>query len=197
MGFDSRESWLKWCRHEPKIAAMSYYTVADIYDLTYGINQRQQTNSIATKHWKLALSNLEDVANILTSNFSVDSVVQPICMVAELSMKAALLYCEIDEKTLKSKSIGHNHIKLAELMASLKPHKDDTLIASVVNKFPNYVMSRYNPAGLTRLDVVRLALGSQFIAASSVRRLSGQDISHQMGCDDWPGPRKAFFTPEA
>ena len=195
LGFDSRESWLQWCRNEPEIAASSCYAFADLYDLTYGINQMQQANAAAIGYWKLALSNLEDVANILHANFSVTSVIQPICMVAELSMKATLLYRGVEQKTLRSSDVGHNLIALAELMASVEPHRDDALVATVANKFPDYVKSRYQAAGLTRLDVVRLALGSQFIAASSVRRLSGPDLALNMERDYWPGPRRMFFAP--
>jgi hypothetical protein len=195
MGFDSRESWLQWCRNEPKIAASSYYAIADLYDLTYGINQMQQLDATAIEYWKIALSNLEDVANILTANFSVASVIQQVCMIAELSMKASLLYCGVDQKILRSHAVGHQHIAMAKLMASTIPHRDDALVASVADKFPDYVKSRYKAAGLTRLDVVRLALGSQFIAASSVRRLSGPDLAHDMERDDWPGPRRMFFAP--
>lgn len=191
MEFDSPESWRKWCRYDPEIEKLSFCAVADIYDLAYGLGRIQQTTATEMNYWKLALSNLGDVANILSSSYSTDSVLQPICVMAELSMKATLRHCGLDEKTLKD--IGHNHIKLAERMASEKPHKDDELIACIVNKLPNYVDSRYNPAGLTKLDVVRLAVGSQFIAASSVRRLSGQNISDTVDCGSRSNLRKKFF----
>jgi hypothetical protein len=46
------------------------------------------------------------------------------------------------------------------------------LVADVLKRFPAYVDSRYKSASLTRLKVVRLAVAAQFVAASSVRRLS-------------------------
>jgi hypothetical protein len=58
---------------------------------------------------------------------------------------------------------------------------------------PHYVESRYTPAGLTRLQVIRLALGAQFIAASSVRRFSSRDLAAQMEQGGWPAPRAPLF----
>jgi hypothetical protein len=65
---------------------------------------------------------------------------------------------------------------------------------SVIANLPPYVGSRYKPAGLTRLQVVRLALGVQFVAASTTRRITGVDIAAQMEAADWPGPRKPLVT---
>jgi hypothetical protein len=58
---------------------------------------------------------------------------------------------------------------------------------------PAYVGSRYKPAGLTRFDVVRLALGVQFVAASTVRRYSDRDFAAPMETGDWPAPRPPWF----
>jgi len=46
---------------------------------------------------------------------------------------------------------------------------------------------------LKRLQVVRLALGVQFIAASSLRRIASADLALQMETDEWPGPRQPFL----
>ena len=44
----------------------------------------------ATTLWRMARSDLEDVANTVPTTFSHDSVIQSICMVAELSRSASL-----------------------------------------------------------------------------------------------------------
>ena len=62
-----------------------------------------------------------------------------------------------------------------------------------VGALPPYVESRYKPAGLKRLQVVRLALGVQFIAASSLLRIASADLALQMETDEWPGPRQPFL----
>jgi hypothetical protein len=79
-------------------------------------------------------------------------------------------------------------------MATELPHRDDPLVALVVSQLPPYVASRYRPAGLPRLEVVELALGAQFVAASSVRRLSSRDLAGQMEGAGGPGARPTFFS---
>ena len=62
-------------------AAGEYYltdvvalAVADIHDLTMGLNELEQGQADAIALWRMARSNLEDVANTLPSTFSHDSV---------------------------------------------------------------------------------------------------------------------------
>jgi hypothetical protein len=62
---------------------------------------------------------------------------------------------------------------------------------------PKYLrMSRYKPAGLSRLQVVRLALGVQFIAASTLRRISGVDFAAEMEINHRKS-RQPFFSQNA
>jgi hypothetical protein len=62
-----------------------------------------------------------------------------------------------------------------------------------LSALPPYVESRYAPAGLKRLQVVKLALGAQFIVASRLRRIGRADLALQMENDiEWPGPRRPF-----
>ncbi|TCV85862.1 hypothetical protein [Sulfurirhabdus autotrophica] len=85
-GFNSIEEWWAWCRQRHDIASEASFAFADLYDFTYGLNEVDDRCVNAATLWRMAKSNLEDVANILPSTFSVDSVIQPICMVAELAM---------------------------------------------------------------------------------------------------------------
>ncbi|UCQ12808.1 hypothetical protein [Edwardsiella tarda] len=190
-GFSSDVEWWEWCRKERKIAAEVSFAIADIHDFTMGLNEIEDYASEALTLWNMSRSNLEDIANTLPNSFSHDSVIQPICMVAELSCKAALVWSGISLDTLKGKN-GHNLTYLAHAMISQKPHRDDRLIKAVINSLPSYVASRYKPAGLNRLQVVRLALGVQFIAASTLRRITTSDLAIQMESEGFPGPRPAF-----
>lgn len=191
LGFETHEEWVNWCRGDAAIAVCSAFAFADLYDLAYGVNPR--TDQPSADLWRMALSNLEDVANILPGGFSVDSVLQPICLTAELSMKAALVDLGEDPKLLARRDVGHDHKELARRLAARRPHRDDPIVAAVAAALPDYVGSRYKSAGLTRLAVVKLALGTQFIAASAARRLGDQDFAGEMEQDQWPGPRKAAF----
>lgn len=190
-GFLSNEEWWKWCRKEREIAAEVSFAIADIHDFTMGLNEIEDCASEALTLWQMSRSNLEDIANTLPNSFSHDSVIQPICMVAELSLKAALVWNGVDLNTLKGKN-GHNLAYLAQTVTDKKPHRDDRQIKAVIDNLPPYVASRYKPAGLKRLQVVRLALGVQFIAASSLRRITTSDLAIQMESGGFPGSRQAF-----
>lgn len=190
-GFASGETWWNWCRQDRTIAAEVTLAVADLHDFTMGLNEIEHRNADAVTWWRMARSNIEDAANTLPISSSHDSVIQPICMVAELSMKAALVWDGAAPNSFRG-SDGHNLRKLAAQMAATRPHRDDARVQAVIANLPSYVASRYEPAGLKRLQVVRLALGAQFIAASSVRRIGTADLAAQMEADEWPGPRTPF-----
>ena len=194
LGFPSKEAWWLWCREDERLAAGTAFAFADLLDLTYGLDDLKDGSSADLELWKMATSNLADAANNLPTTFSVDSVLQPICLVAELAMKAALVRNGADPKSFGQKGgEGHDLKKLSSRLATEKPHRDDAHIADIVARMPAYVGSRYKPAGLTRLDVVRLALGVQFIAASTVRRYSDRDFAQPMETGDWPAPRPPLF----
>ena len=107
-------------------------------------------------------------------------------------MKAALVRDGADPDSFKKGKDGHNRSSLARRLADGHPHRDDQRLQAVVGALPPYVESRYKPAGLKRLQAVKLALGVQFIAASSLRRMAGADLALQMENDEWPGTRQPF-----
>jgi hypothetical protein len=192
LGFATEADWWIWCREDRNIAAESAFALADLVDFTYGVDDLKGSKPAAEELWHMAASNLGDAAGILPTGFSVDSVIQSICMVAELSLKASLVANGADPNSFKGAN-GHKLADLAERMANELPHRDDPLVKLVVAKLPPYVASRYKPAGLSRLEVVRLALGVQLIAASSIRRHSSRDLAAKMETGGWPAPRPALF----
>ncbi|MDE0304224.1 MAG: hypothetical protein OXI87_04975 [Albidovulum sp.] len=192
-GFSSAEEWWSWCRQDRVIAGDFALAVADLHDFTKGLSEVEQVKSAAVTLWRMARSNLEDVANTLPTTFNHDSVIQPICMVAELSMKAALVWDGVDPDSFRRGKDGHNLSTLARRMSEACPHRDDRRIEAVVSSLPPYVESRYKPVGLKRLQVVKLALGVQFIAASSLRRITSADLARQMEDGDWLGARPPFL----
>jgi HEPN domain-containing protein len=187
--FDSEHDWWHWCREDRDIAIGTQFAVADLLDLTYGLDDLRGGGGVDLVRWQMATSNLADAANNLPTAFSVDTVIQPICLVVELSLKAALIRNGADPNSFKGGD-GHDFHKLAKRLGGETPHRDDTLVAKVIAKLPAYVGSRYDPAGLTRYDVVRLALGAQFIAASTVRRFSSRDFA---GDIESSSPRPRMF----
>lgn len=182
LGFSNEKEWFDWCRKDYKIAAKSAFAFADMHDLVYGINENTTTENNSSVLWGLAAEQMKLVSENLSQSGSISSsVLQPICLTAELSMKGTLLHLGISERDLRNpKLFGHNLLKLGEKMVQEKSHKDDQLLLDMLTKFPNYVDDRYRETQLTRLEVISIALSAQFIAASAVRRISGRDISSQI-----------------
>lgn len=175
LGFNTHEEFSKWCRNDPEIALGAALAFADVFDLAYGRNEIANTSPEAVETWTLALSQLETTANGLIGGFDLSALTQSICMTVELSLKAALMHLGVDAQTLKG--LSHKNADSARMLACLKPHRDDPLIEALVGRLPSYVGSRYNRADLTRLEMVDLALASQFIASSTLRRLTSRDFA--------------------
>lgn len=192
LSFADDRAWWTWCREDERIAAESYFAFADLHDLTYGLDDICSDEDADLDLWKMATSNLADAANNLPTAFGMDSILQPICMVVELAVKAALVRNCADPKSFKGKD-GHDLAKLADRLAAELPHRDDVRVSQVIGRLPPYVGRRYKPAGRSRLDVVRLALGVQFVAASAVRRFSDRDLAAEMEAGGWPAPRPPLF----
>ncbi|MGK4923726.1 hypothetical protein ACSLUB_14460 [Bordetella hinzii] len=192
LGFSGHQEWAAWCRGDRKIAERSAFAFADMHDLVYGINRGVQHKNAST-FWGLAAEQLKLVAESLSQSGSIGSaVLQPICLTAELAMKGTLLHLGVPEKDLKNpKLFGHNLNKLGERMAKDSSHRDDALLLPALNKFPDYVGDRYKETQLTRLEIIALALDAQFVAASAVRRISGEDMASQM--EAAAGARGNFF----
>jgi hypothetical protein len=89
LGFASPQDWWTWCQEDNTIGVSTSFAVADLFDFTYGVDDFKGTKADAETLWTMAASNLSDAANALPSAFSVDSVIQTICLIVELSPKAA------------------------------------------------------------------------------------------------------------
>lgn len=107
-------------------------------------------------------------------------------------MKGTLLHLGVPEKDLKNPKIfGHNLNKLFDRMTKECSHRDDLSLLPALSKFPDYVGDRYRKTQRSRLDIIALALDAQFVAASAVRRISGEDMASQM--EAAAGARGNFF----
>lgn len=182
LGFESKQDWERWCRNDPEIANKCGQSFMDAYEFAYGVQVLgRKSNERSIAWWHQAQSNLEVIADSLSSCYRTNSVLQPICMLAELSMKGTLHHFGVSEADLRNTKIyGHQHIALATKMAELSQSKEDPVVLSLVNTLPNYVKNRYDDSGMTRLQIVELALGAQFIAASAMRRLVEEPILKQV-----------------
>lgn len=186
LGFDSHEQWSSWCRNDRKIAADSCFSYADTYDLIYGIDDLSHSaNPDVIALLELVASNLEVIAHTLPNTYISGSVIQPICMAVELALKGVLIHLGLSKSEIKN--LGHDHTALWESLISRAGHRDDALIKNIIKRFPDYVNSRYKGPELSRIQIVKLALGAQFIAASALRRVTQRDLALTMEQDDFPG----------
>ena len=56
----------------------------------------------------------------------------------------------------------------------------DARLTAAASKFPDYVGTRYASHGLTRVQLMELAMRAQFVAAEAVRRISHRDMAGTM-----------------
>jgi hypothetical protein len=191
LGFDTHDEFSRWCRNDREIALKAVFAFADVFDLTHGRKEISGTSPEAIETWTLALSQLEMTTNGLIGGFDLSALTQSIGMTVELALKAALMHLGVDEK--RRKKLSHENVDSAKLLASLKPHRDDDLIGILVKNLPPVVGSRYKRADLTRLEMVDLALGSQFIASSTLRRLTSRDFAANIERKEGTQARKRLY----
>jgi len=190
--FASDKEWYEWCRRNPRIIARSAFAFADIYDLAYGIEEHKGGHPVAMERWVRATENLADLSSRLADSGNLgEAILQPIGLTAELSLKGTLIHLGMSPEDLTKKTYGHGYQALAEKLVQLCPHRDDPEVLRVIASLPQLVASRYDVTGLTRLQIIELALGVQFVAASAVRRISSYDLAKDM---EATAPRPAFFT---
>jgi hypothetical protein len=195
LGFSNAEEWTTWCRDDPKILARSAFAFADMYDLVYGIDLKVQRNKYCSTYWGLAAEQLKLVAASLSNYGAINSaVLQPICLCAELALKGTLSHLGYSTDQLRDRKLfGHNLKNLSSAVVREIKHRDDGFLTSALDRFPDYVADRYRETDLTRLEIIDLALATQFVAASAVRRISGEDMAFQIETTG-PGPRLIFFS---
>ena len=191
LGFNSHEQFASWCRLDQDIALKAAFAFADIFDLTYGRDEVSSASAAAIEAWTLAMSHLEVTTNGIIGGFDLAALTQSVCMTVELSLKAALMHTGTETKKLKQ--LGHNNVASVALLASLHPHRDDGLVAQLVAKLPPYVGSRYKRADLTRLEMVDLALASQFIVSSTLRRFTDRDLAAMIEREEGRNARPRVF----
>jgi hypothetical protein len=174
----SREELEQIFRHYPEQGWKAFYGVCDLIDFGYGVDDLIKTGSPAYDLLKNARSAVAATPRILSGTVDLDAAVQTACLTAELSMKAALTHIGWTEAQIKG--LSHNLLKLANSITRVKPIATDHLLLTACGKFPNYVNTRYASHGLTRIELMALAMRAQFIAADSIRRITNRDMAGDM-----------------
>lgn len=163
---------------EPRKVWQAVYSVADLWDFTYGISDLGGQNNDADQLWSNAQSAIDCSAHTLFSGHHIDSSIQSACLASELAMKGALAFLGWQEK--ERRSLNHNLPKLAEAIISCRPTKADNRLRMACSSFPDYVKTRYENHGLTKVQLIELAMRSQFIAAEVLRRISKRNLAGEI-----------------
>lgn len=177
-------------RHYPEQGWRAFYAVCDLWDFGYGVDDVLKLGTPAPDLFKNARSSLAATPRILSGDIDIDSAVQTACLTAELSLKAVLAHLGKSEADLKK--LSHRLPQLAEALIATKPAATDDRLRTAASKFPDYVGTRYSAHGLTRLQLMDLAMRAQFVAADAVRRISdrnmGGDMEARSDCPDRADP---------
>ncbi|WP_226503505.1 HEPN domain-containing protein [Pseudomonas sp. MWU16-30317] len=159
----------------PQEGWKALYGVCDLWDFSYSIDDLRFNGSPATDLLNNARSAITATARTLLGSTNIDSAVQSCCLAAELSIKGVLAILGVSEKTIKS--LSHNLVKAADLLISMRSNGNDQMLRDACSNFPNYVSTRYSSHGLKRVELMALAMRSQFVAAEVLRRVSERDFA--------------------
>lgn len=180
LGFSSREAWWAWCRGCRIIAAETEFALRDSIDFHNALKGvRDLRHSVGLLAWEKAAADLRYVALRLPGTFALERMLQPICSAAWHSMKAALLQAGVDPGS-RELALSSSLAEAAERLGKAVPYRRDDLIIDASRRFPPFARNRYAAVGLTRFEVLRLALAAQFIAAASLRRFGFQNSAAEL-----------------
>jgi hypothetical protein len=153
----------------------------DLLDFVYGLDDLGEQVRISPRTiewWQLAKQQLEAAAATTLGSLTKYAIVQNCCVSAELLLKGALLQEGVDELLLPNSNIGygHNLVSMAKKLCKIRDEIDDQLILAVATRMPNYVETRYNDIGLTRVQLGHLLMNTQFLAGEILRIYSDRNF---------------------
>lgn len=165
-------------RHFPDQGWRAFYGACDALDFAYGVDDLLSGGTPKPDLFANARSNVAATTRILAGDVDVDAAVQSACLSAELALKGGLAHLGLDERALKD--LSHNLPRLAAKLVELAPGPSDARLLAAVQKFPNYVGARYAAHGLTRVQLMDLAMRAQYVAADVVRRITDRNFGGEM-----------------
>lgn len=174
-------------RHFPDQGWRAFYGVCDALDFAYGVDDLVGGGTPKPDLFVNARSNVSATTRILAGDVDIDAAVQSSCLSAELALKGVLAHLGLDEKALKG--LSHSLPSLAAKLVELAPGPTDARLIAAVTKFPNYVGARYAAHGLTRVQLMELAMRAQYVAADAIRRVTERHMGVDMEARNDTPPR--------
>ncbi len=165
------------------------YSVADLWDFAYSVNDLSGQSPSADQLWTYAKSAITSTSmTLVNGGLHVDSVVQSACLTAELAMKGMLAFTGYSED--KIRAFNHRLSDLAEAVISYQSNNNDELLKLACSSFPDYVKTRYKDHELSRVQLLTLGMRAQFVAAEALRRASDRNLAREIEQGNDSIPRK-------
>lgn len=165
-------------RHFPDQGWRAFYGACDALDFAYGVDDLLRGSTPKPDLFVNARSNVSATTRILQGDVDIDAAVQSSCLSAELALKGALAHLGLNDQALRN--LSHSLPNLAAKLVELAPSPTDARLLASVQKFPNYVGARYAAHGLTRIQLMELAMRAQYVAADAIRRVSERRMGLEM-----------------
>lgn len=165
-------------KQDKMLVGSAIYSVLDLWDFAYGIDDLKERSKAADQLWHNAKSSIHSTASLLSDSCNINAALQSICLSVELSLKGCLAFLDIPECRLRK--LGHDNVKLVDELISLRPSSSDNLLRNMASTFPDYVKTRYQAHELSRIQLMKLFVKSQFIAAEALRRVSERNLVKEL-----------------
>lgn len=179
---DVPEIQKRWLFTDQQFDLAFFDQVIDLMDFVYGLDDVEKLGQLPDKtmeYWYLAKQQLEAAAATVLGSFNKYTVIQNCCISTELLLKGALLANGVDECTLRR--YGHHLEKLVNKTGKLLPNVDSSTLLFAVRQLPNYVESRYEAMKVSRLDLGKFLMNTQFVSGEILRQFSERDFRSDFG----------------
>lgn len=153
------------------------YCICDLYDIAFGIDQLlKQDKDENLNYWlKMVLSSIMSTAFTLSEKINLENAIQSSLLSIELAIKSCLLYLGCDYSQIEK--LGHSKLKMINKLAEYTKIKNNDHFSQLYNSLPEYVSSRYSEQSLSNLELVNLAIKSQFLVAELIREITNINIA--------------------
>jgi len=175
---DVSELQKRWLFSDREAGLTFFDQVIDVTDFVYALDDLEKGGALPVEtieYWYLAKQQLEAAAATLLGSFNKYAVTQNCCIGTELLLKGALIAKGIEAKALKYKPYGHNFENLVNKTFELLPAIDQARLLQIVKQLPDYVNSRYEAKDISRLDLGRFLMNTQFASGEILRQFSDRN----------------------
>ena len=167
-----------WLADDPEQSARFVDQSMDIMDFGYGWSEFGHGRKINVRSkdliWR-AHSQLEASAATAIAGCDYSGTIQSALLGTELALKAGLAAHGMTDKELAKRTLGHDLTALTVELAKFETDLDHERVGRVVEKFPDFVESRYNLPTPGRIETGHILMGAQYVASEVTRQFSDRN----------------------